>query len=174
MALNIPNVDVEECPGFNQIGKSIAQLEATGKSILQAIALHLQLPENYLTTMSTTAIPFAPYSLSSHYRRTQKCRPGSAPWRHQFNHPFDGSTRKRLAGNDQRKYLVGCRGRERRTDYQHGRYDGAIDQQPTKVYGAPSCESSARIMEHLTLFDSLFHASTPPHAAQLSGQLHRQ
>ena len=43
-----PNVDVEECPAFNQIGKKVyAQLEATGKSILQAIALHLQLPENY-------------------------------------------------------------------------------------------------------------------------------
>ncbi len=42
------NVTVEELPTFNTIGKEIFQtLEKTGQSILQAIALHLNLPEDY-------------------------------------------------------------------------------------------------------------------------------
>ena len=42
------NITVEELPTFNAIGKEIFQtLEKTGQSVLQAIALHLNLPENY-------------------------------------------------------------------------------------------------------------------------------
>ena len=42
------NVMVEELPAFNTIGKEIFQtLEKTGQAILQAIALHLNLAENY-------------------------------------------------------------------------------------------------------------------------------
>ena len=39
---------VEQLPAFNKIGKEIFQtLEKTGQAVLQAIALHLDLPENY-------------------------------------------------------------------------------------------------------------------------------
>ena len=42
------NITVKELPEFNQIGKTVFELlEKTGKSILQAIALHLGLNENY-------------------------------------------------------------------------------------------------------------------------------
>ena len=42
------NIIVEQLPTFNTIGKEIFQtLEKTGQSILQAIALHLNLPEDY-------------------------------------------------------------------------------------------------------------------------------
>ena len=42
------NVMVEQLPAFNKIGKEIFQiLEKTGQAVLQAIALHLDLPENY-------------------------------------------------------------------------------------------------------------------------------
>ena len=42
------NIMVEQLPAFNKIGKEIFQtLEKTGQAILQAIALHLDLPENY-------------------------------------------------------------------------------------------------------------------------------
>lgn len=42
------NITVEELPTFNAIGKEIFQtLEKTGQSVLQAIALHLNLPEDY-------------------------------------------------------------------------------------------------------------------------------
>jgi len=42
------NVIVEELPTFNTIGKEIFQtLEKTGQAVLQAIALHLNLAENY-------------------------------------------------------------------------------------------------------------------------------
>lgn len=42
------NITVEQLPTFNTIGKEIFQtLEKTAQSILQAIALHLNLPEDY-------------------------------------------------------------------------------------------------------------------------------
>ena len=44
----LDNVLVEQMPEFNAIGKEIFQLlEKTGQSVLQAIALHLKLDENY-------------------------------------------------------------------------------------------------------------------------------
>jgi isopenicillin N synthase-like dioxygenase len=42
------NVDVAELPGFNAVGKkAYQQLEATGRHMLEAIALHLGLEETY-------------------------------------------------------------------------------------------------------------------------------
>ena len=42
------NVQVNELPKFNTVGKEVYQkLEATGREILRAIALHLNLDENY-------------------------------------------------------------------------------------------------------------------------------
>lgn len=42
------NIIVEQLPTFNNIGKEVFQtLEKTGQAVLQAIALHLNLPENY-------------------------------------------------------------------------------------------------------------------------------
>lgn len=42
------NIIVKELPKFNRIGKTVFELlEKTGKSVLQAIALHLELKENY-------------------------------------------------------------------------------------------------------------------------------
>lgn len=42
------NIIVKELPEFNRIGKTVFELlEKTGKRVLQAIALHLELKENY-------------------------------------------------------------------------------------------------------------------------------
>ena len=48
------NIDVKEVPKFNTIGKEVFQLlEKTGQSILQAIALHLKLEEDYFDAFVT-------------------------------------------------------------------------------------------------------------------------
>ena len=48
------NIDVKEVPKFNTIGKEVFQLlEKTGQSILQAIALHLNLEEDYFDAFVT-------------------------------------------------------------------------------------------------------------------------
>lgn len=48
---NLQNVSVEEIPDFLEIGKAVYQaLESSGKTMLQAIALYLNLPENYFDT----------------------------------------------------------------------------------------------------------------------------
>ena len=45
---NLENVEVEELPEFLAVGKKVYQaLESTGKSVLQAIALYLNLAPNY-------------------------------------------------------------------------------------------------------------------------------
>ena len=50
---------VEQMPEFNAIGKEIFQLlEKTGQSVLQAIALHLKLDENYFDEYVIYGIPF--------------------------------------------------------------------------------------------------------------------
>lgn len=46
-----PNLNVKELPAFNQIGmQAYDALDNLGKTILKAIAIYLQLPENYFET----------------------------------------------------------------------------------------------------------------------------
>ena len=45
-----PNIYCEEIPEFNEIGRHVFEtLEKAGNTILNAIALHLNLEENYFT-----------------------------------------------------------------------------------------------------------------------------
>lgn len=93
-----PNVEVVEVPEFNHLGRELYRaFEAAGAKLLEAIALHLNLPVNYFAPYVTYGNSILEsHSLSTYFAGTSKFYPCRTTRGYQPHYPFGRRQRRRV------------------------------------------------------------------------------